>query len=389
MKKTTLILSLFALLLPALAATAQNTARQSFNPKDIKLVMVNDKSKVRWIHDTESYIEVSWLTTEKPASKFFITVQDSVLTFSDSIGLYQFDLHLDSNADIHIAVGDNGTFTYPNGKTIRNLTTSSSSLRDIANDLKGLIDELVDTYDSVSASNGDGSQYTYSNRYSKNGKRKYSVSDRTDLKFHWAFNNWGDKWYNGLMKMDGPYKLRTSFSSYQLSENYAVVMTNNIKLSVGLGYESDVYKFTDNYVQMNMTDGSLNTVAQSGLDAASAMPFTNLGDWSTRLVTRYVTMPIEFEYRDKGALGSFRIALGIVPGLCFNTSHTGLKHELEQPGRNAQKVDDVSKYINPYKLDVRLTFKRKLIGIFVQVPTMPVFTDTAEKVYPIKLGFIF
>ena len=139
---------------------------------------------------------------------------------------------------------------------------------------------------------------------------------------------------------------------------------------------------------MNTTTGALVTQDQAGVDAVSGVAGTNLGDWSTRLVTRYITLPIEFEYRDKGLLKSYKISLGVVPGLCFNTSHTGLKHELEKRGRNYQDVDDVSKFINPYKLDVRLTFKRKWFGMFIQVPTLPLFIDTDTKVYPIKIGFV-
>ena len=154
-------------------------------------------------------------------------------------------------------------------------------------------------------------------------------------------------------------------------------------------YESDVYKFTDNYVSMDVTNGALMTQDQAGVDAVSNVAGSNLGNWSTRLVTRYVTMPIEFEYRDKGVLRNFRISLGVIPGLSFSSKNTGLKHELEQRGRNYQDSQSgVSRFINPYKLDVRLTFKRKGLGMFLQVPTLPVFIDTATKVYPIKIGFM-
>ncbi|MBR6330941.1 MAG: outer membrane beta-barrel protein, partial [Bacteroidales bacterium] len=195
--------------------------------------------------------------------------------------------------------------------------------------------------------------------------------------------------YNGLMKMDGPYNLRTSFSSYQLSENYAVVMTEHFKLNIGIGYESDVYKFTDNYISMDATTGAFVSQDQAGVDAVSGVSGSNLGDWSSRFVTRYVTLPVEFEYRDKSALRSWRIKLGVIPGLSFNSSHTGLKHELEKRGRNYQDVqEDVSKFVNPYKLDVRFTVKWNWLGFFIQLPTMPVFIDTDTKVYPIKLGFM-
>ena len=51
-------------------------------------------------------------------------------------------------------------------------------------------------------------------------------------------------------------------------------------------------------------------------------------------------------------------------------------------------VEDVSRVMNPYKLDARLTLVFSNIGVFVQMPTMPVFKNMDRDVYPIKFGFI-
>lgn len=390
--KTRISLISFALLMAAsLGSWAQTkTVRENIPCNSITNIKALGKTHLVWIHDKECYVQISYDQQQiDPKGEYYVSVDNNTLTFNDATGKLNYELHLDSN-NVEITLdGSEVEVTFPNG--VRHTVNSivESSFTSIGNELKGLIDELVYVFDSVS--NATSAKSNSSSNVNNNGKkrRKYSVADRTNFDFHWGFNNWGDQWYNGLMKMEGPYNLRTSFSSYQLSENYAVVMTPHTKLSIGIGYESDVYKFTDNYVSMDVTNGALMTQDQAGVNAVSNVTGSNLGNWSTRLVTRYVTMPIEFEYRDKGVLRNFRISLGVIPGLSFSSKNTGLKHELEQRGRNYQDSQSgVSRFINPYKLDVRLTFKRKGLGMFLQVPTLPVFIDTATKVYPIKIGFM-
>ncbi len=390
--KTRISLISFALLMAAsLGSWAQTkTVRENIPCNSITNIKAAGKTHLVWIHDKECYVQISYDQQQiDPKGEYYVSVDNNTLTFNDGTGKLNYELHLDSN-NVEITLdGSEVEVTFPNG--VRHTVNSivESSFTSIGNELKGLIDELVYVFDSVS--NATSAKSNSSPNVNNDGKkrRKYSVADRTNFDFHWGFNNWGDQWYNGLMKMEGPYNLRTSFSSYQLSENYAIVMTPHTKLSIGIGYESDVYKFTDNYVSMDVTNGALMTQDQAGVDAVSNVTGSNLGNWSTRLVTRYVTMPIEFEYRDKGVLRNFRISLGVIPGLSFSSKNTGLKHELEQRGRNYQDSQSgVSRFINPYKLDVRLTFKRKGLGMFLQVPTLPVFIDTATKVYPIKIGFM-
>ncbi|MCR4932461.1 MAG: hypothetical protein K5918_08540 [Bacteroidales bacterium] len=390
--KTRISLISFALLMAAsLSSWAQTkTVRENIPCNSITNIQALGKTHLVWIHDKECYVQISYDQQQiDPKGEYYVSVDNNTLTFNDGTGKLNYELHLDSN-NVEITLdGSEVEVTFPNG--VRHTVNSivESSFTSIGNELKGLIDELVYVFDSVS--NATSAKSNSNPNINNNGKkrRKYSVADRTNFDFHWGFNNWGDQWYNGLMKMEGPYNLRTSFSSYQLSENYAIVMTPHTKLSIGIGYESDVYKFTDNYVSMDVTNGALMTQDQAGVDAVSNVTGSNLGNWSTRLVTRYVTMPIEFEYRDKGVLRNFRISLGVIPGLSFSSKNTGFKHELEQRGRNYQDSQSgVSRFINPYKLDVRLTFKRKGLGMFLQVPTLPVFIDTATKVYPIKIGFM-
>jgi hypothetical protein len=75
-----------------------------------------------------------------------------------------------------------------------------------------------------------------------------SITDDFRFDFLWGFHNWGSTPFNGLMRMDGGYALQTTFSSYQLEAVYYPMVSDNWRLGLGLGYGSDVYKFSDDYV---------------------------------------------------------------------------------------------------------------------------------------------
>ena len=89
---------------------------------------------------------------------------------------------------------------------------------------------------------------------------KKHVNDDFYFRFHWGFNNWGTSQLNGLSGIsDAAYNLKTSFSSYQLSMGYNIMNSRTIEAGVGIGYESDVYKY--NTPEVNYVD-ALNSFVQ-------------------------------------------------------------------------------------------------------------------------------
>lgn len=211
-------------------------------------------------------------------------------------------------------------------------------------------------------------------------KKHYGFGARSDIDFYWAFNNWGDKQYNGLLGTEGASAINTSFSSYQLAWNYAIVMVPHWQLKVGLGYESDIYKFQQPEVHLLSTGFALPTDPAIGLTAYNAS--------ATKLVTRYVTLPVTIAYRSRDWGRRFTCAVAAIPGLTLSGKHSGMKYQLDN--NNNKRVESVSQYMNPFKCDLRLEVGLRKRALFVQVPLMPVFDDViAEKYYPIKLGFKF
>ena len=212
-------------------------------------------------------------------------------------------------------------------------------------------------------------------RSDRKSASSYDNVDRTDFDFHWGFNNWGTSPVNGLLGMsDSGYDLRTSFSNYQLSYNYRLLMTDHFALMMGIGYESDVYKFNKPYV--DYSDNAFQVIDTTGAN----------GYFSTRFVTRYVQLPIGIAYSARANRKGYNLKLSAIPALGWCGKHTGLKHELHQRDSNPQDHTNLKEALNPYKLDVRLDMDFGGMGVFLQVATLPVFVE-GTKIYPIKIGF--
>ena len=199
--------------------------------------------------------------------------------------------------------------------------------------------------------------------------------------FAWAFNNWGRTPWSGLNPMSGPYGLGTTFSSYQLELVFYPLCTRHFKFGLGLGYGSNIYRFSDNYVTLTAPQdgkaGDLTTIDRQ--DA----------DWSSRMVARYVTMPISIVWKP-AAHSDFSIGLAAIPGVNYASRHTGLKHKGLSADNNGKvtNVENMSTVMNPLQLDARLSLNFSMLSVFIQMATQPVMLNMGTDVYPIKLGFI-
>lgn len=190
----------------------------------------------------------------------------------------------------------------------------------------------------------------------------YDNSDRTDWDFLWGWTNLGHENLLGDPFNMGAttYEPRTTFSSYQVGFNYAVVMTPHWQLKLGFNYESDVYKLN----LLNTIPGTTTTTSDPG-----------------KLVARYLSVPITIGYRSNDRLGHFRVDIAAVPGYCV-----GGKAKF---GADYDNVNNVANMLNPYKLDVRFDISVSGLKFFVQVPTLPVFKgNNMPKIYPLTFGFM-
>ncbi len=210
--------------------------------------------------------------------------------------------------------------------------------------------------------------------------------------FYWGFHNWGNNMWNGLAGMTGANDLRTSFSNYQLELHGNLHLSKRWILSVGVAWESDCYKFDHNYVGLNVDAnsgsgnffvGTMDDVVANELLGGDP---TSISNWETRLVARYINIPISLCYNFKVA--DIGLALSVIPGFNYNGKRTGMRYYMETTGKAYLRIDnDVEDFLNPFKCDLRLEVQTDFVGIFVQVPTMPVMQNMGEKFYPFKIGF--
>lgn len=206
-----------------------------------------------------------------------------------------------------------------------------------------------------------------------NPKKKPCRRSDVDLAFLWGWNNWGNNFYDGMLGLDGAYDARTSFSSYQLGLDYRYNLNCHWGVKAGLAFESDVYKFNNPAVMLTNNALAVDATAYPGV-------------CKSRMVTRYIDMPVGLYWRTKDS--KFAVRLSAVPGFAITGKHTGLKvKHITNDGKSTERTP-INDVINPLKCDVRMEVQVSMVSLFVQLPTMPVFNeDFEQKIYPVKFGF--
>lgn len=89
------------------------------------------------------------------------------------------------------------------------------------------------------------------------------------LRYAIGLTNWGGSPFYGATKLGGAYALNTTLSSHSLEGIYSVgIVTPHRQkwvFGAGLGYESDVYKFANEYVDFSDPgDGSAAFFCRNG-----------------------------------------------------------------------------------------------------------------------------
>lgn len=429
MKKTVLIA--FSLLALAATAQGQTTMRQTINSK-VRNVHTENLTKVVIVSDVANYVLITptknAVSDELPSG--LLSVKGFTVSFENVAALYNIELHLSTkNLSIYAEEKSEVILRYKNDTLrMRNLKVHTEDLAtvtiepfinadrvDFISEDQSEInhngfyansgteyfygenipllddDPEVNDGDSTSAKRSEPGSYidkradnsvTHTGATAKKRKH-YDFGDRSGLKFLWGWNNWGDGIANGLMSFDDGYELTTTFTSYQLSFDYGFIMTPSFVAFVGLGYESDVYRFSNSLVELTPTP--------TGEMAFTAATPTTPGykEGRTKLVTRYVTLPIGIGFN----IHDINIELTAIPGMGYCSNATGVKTKIKTTDGSSKKVEHtINHYLNPYKFDARLSIGWGNIGMFFQPSFMPVFLTDGDnrmdrKVYPVKFGF--
>lgn len=206
-------------------------------------------------------------------------------------------------------------------------------------------------------------------------KKPAEFTVKVGMRFMGAWNNFSEQQFGGLAGTTGAYDARTSFSSWQIELVARHKPFAWLGFGFGVGYESDVYKFNNPIVNKTATDFVVGSITSGGT------PYTG-GKYSSRLVTRYLNIPIDIMFYTSK---STAIGFSVIPGFATAGKNTGLKHKHDG---NTYEVMSCKEIINPYKLDVRLSLKFGAVVLFVQAPTMSITKDSFNQpLYPMKAGF--
>lgn len=202
----------------------------------------------------------------------------------------------------------------------------------------------------------------------------------------WGFHNWNEV-DNGPASVGGANTVRTTFNTFQWNFQWKLIKRAHCDLSAGIGFEWDRYKFSNNYVHLSTdgTQGYFETWDAATL-AANGLPFAEPDEWRSRLITRYVTMPLT--YSIYFANNKIRATLGVVPGMRLDGKKTGMRYFYDDGDMEYEDRMSASEYINPFKCDVLAMLKFGGIGLYVQVPTMPINRNMNVDLYPIKFGIV-
>lgn len=411
------------LVLFTMNAQAQATSYVQKIKVPVNKVHAQNNDAVAIVTDTADFVVV---TSKKQnltenAMTDLIHIGHHQIAFSDEAMLYDIEIHLSSD-NLTLYAEDNAIITLKSadGDTVY-LQSFSAIASDVAkitilpylnvaktlemeyhdmatidhNGYSGQINIIQDnSFQTAVADLYSHNNYTLqSNTERLSDKRPqpyYSPSERRNFRFLWGWNNWGTNPFNGLLSVPGASELKTTFSSYQLEMTYSIVARRHIEMGLGLGYESDKYNFKNSFVQI-----------QNGDFVVSAEP----GNWINEVVTRYITLPVEFTYFSHSDHSeSFAVKLSVIPGLGFTAKTKGyFVPNQEQMASNAgvmEQTTHINRYLNPLKCDARITLHFNAISFFIQSSFLPIFKYTdgvrllglnddfwERKLMPFKMGF--
>ncbi|MBP1630421.1 MAG: hypothetical protein H6Q15_1314 [Bacteroidetes bacterium] len=201
-----------------------------------------------------------------------------------------------------------------------------------------------------------------------------------DFKMNFGYGCLG--WTSGVNTIDdlfenpiGIYDLKTtSGSSWTLGFKLVIPMSKRFDFLIGLGYESDIFRFRNN---VNLVE--INSQKQIGYENDPTI------EAESKLVARYITLPV---FVDWNFYKKLSINVGVIGGLNFNSSSTGFKRDYEI---GVSEIEDRwgAKYNNfkPVKLDAQVGIKFNKVNLYLRHSFTPLFKDGKEMVvYPYSVG---
>lgn len=201
------------------------------------------------------------------------------------------------------------------------------------------------------------------------------------LQFGYGRLNWSKKVSNVDDLFASPqnqYTLRNG-NSWTMGFRYEFKFgwTHRWKISTGLGYESNIFRFDNN---VKLTD--IGTEKRIGFETNPAI------DAKSKIVARYITLPLFVKVR---VVKSLELHVGAIAGVNFNSSSTGFKRNYNSPNGEVKERWGY-KYDNfkPLKLELQAGFGWNVFNFYAKYAVTPLFKNYREiVVYPFSSGISF
>ena len=371
----------------------ENTVRlrQDIN-RPVTVLRVKGNSYVELYYDSINFVIANQTSNETGKH---IKIKGTELTVDNNNGTTTYQIHLNPKDITAIYCDNNATIKGHDAQITIEGTTDDEEISmklELTKAQKELRDAKKELNEAKKELNGARKELNEAKKELNEGLSELGLgqsnSGRMSLRTSWGFTNWGDKWNTGLSGLDGAYKLKTSFSAYQIELRYAMARTRHFNLRMGLSYESNIFKFKNPIIDIDgngnlMTANIITTSYNNFLSDDHFATENNLNSWNTKMVTRYLGLPISLDFN----FGNFNIGLTAIPAIALTGRHTGLKQQIDGNNNQWYGRKDISDYINRYKLDVRMDVNFKGVGLFAKVSTLPLFDNDNSPVYPLTFGF--
>ncbi len=176
----------------------------------------------------------------------------------------------------------------------------------------GTIDEMMDLF----TSSGNTLGKTVKSMH-KTWKMQGDIVD-FDLAFGYGYLGWADGSAFSAPSSSDAHSLKWS-DRWDIMAIFKFFPKSPVSLTTGVGYQSNVFRFED----------GLSLYPFAGKDIPS-----NIGKEKTKLVARYITVPLLLNFR---LAKQIELRLGAIGGLNFRNSHTGFKASFTENGNKHEQ----------------------------------------------------
>lgn len=252
---------------------------------------------------------------------------------------------------------DRGVFLYQDGLTCLYTTSGENNHWDEA------LDALSYAWDGVKLSKDMAKETKIAK------KRKYAEVMKVDFAFGYGYLNFSEDGLFSTPSSNDPYALKWS-NKWDFMLKFNFFPQSCVSFSTGIGLQSNVFRFDDGF----------------DINVFSYNP-TNISKEKSKLVARYITVPLIANFR---VAEHVHIHAGFLGGVNYRCKHTGFKRQFKLDGEKIeQSTGSHFKDFNTFKADAMLGVDLYGVTFYVSHALTNMFKDSYNKeAYPFAFGIL-